>query len=139
MTCDKLKRYDLYMLLENGLLKAKMVEKEDGEYFEVNQVRKAFAEHKEECEQKNLRFYNEWKDMFEKFSPNKAELDALRKENAYLRRLALHALMGWAMGMSLVNYLDKRGSRKKQIAYFMVSQKFNNLHKIEKDKWRAGK
>ena len=29
MTCDKLKRYDLCMLLENGQLNAKMVEKED--------------------------------------------------------------------------------------------------------------
>lgn len=114
MTYDKLKRYDLYMLLENGLLNAKMVEKEDGEYFEVNQVRKAFAEHKE-------------------------ELDALRKENAYLRRLALHALSGWAVGMSVINYLDKRGSRKKQIAYFMVSKKFENLHNIAKQKWRDKK
>ncbi len=60
----------------------------------------------------------------------------LQKENVYLRRLALHALSAWAIGMSLVNHLDERGSRKKQIAYFMVSQKFENLHNNEKQKWR---
>lgn len=114
MTCDKLKRYDLYMLLENGLFNAKMVEKEDGEYFEVNQVRKAFAEHKE-------------------------DLDALRKENAYLRRLALHALSGWAMGMSMANHYLAKGSRKKQVAYYIFFKKFENLHNIEKDKWRKEK
>lgn len=59
--------------------------------------------------------------------------------NAYLRRLALHALIVYTMGMSLVNYLDPRGTRKKQIAYFIASQKFENLHNIEKDKWRKEK
>jgi hypothetical protein len=90
-------------------------------------------------EERELGYYNDWKEMFETFSPIKAERDALRKENAYLRRLALHAMSGWAIGMSLVNHLDERGSRKKQIAYFMVSKKFENLHKIEKDKWRKEK
>lgn len=66
-------------------------------------------------------------------------MDSLEKRISYLTRLALHAMSGWAMGMSLVNHLDERGSRKKQIAYFMVSQKFENLHKIEKNKWRKEK
>lgn len=63
-------------------------------------------------------------------------VNEILEENAYLRRLALHALSGWAMGMSIVNHLDERGSRKKQIAYFMVSKKFENLHNIAKQKWR---
>ena len=67
------------------------------------------------------------------------ELDALRKENAYLRRLALHALSGWAMGLSMANAYLPRGTRKKQIDYFMVFNKFDILHKIEKDKWRKEK
>lgn len=66
-------------------------------------------------------------------------VNEILEENAYLRRLALHALSSWATGMSLINYLDERGSRKKQIAYFMVSQKFENLHNKEKQKWRSEK
>lgn len=63
-------------------------------------------------------------------------VNEILEENAYLRRLALHALSSWATVMSVINYLDKSGSRKKQIAYFMVSKKFENLHNIAKQKWR---
>lgn len=72
-------------------------------------------------------------------SINKKELDALRKENAYLRRLSLHALSGWAIGLSVANAYLSKGSRGKQIKYYMVFKKFENLHKIEKDKWRKEK
>lgn len=75
-------------------------------------------------------------ESFETLSSINAERDALRKENAYLRRLALHALSGWAMGMSVANAYLSKGSRKRQINYFMVFKKFENLHNIEKDKWR---
>lgn len=77
--------------------------------------------------------------MFETFSPIKKDRDALRNENAYLRRLALHALSGWAIGMSMANAYLSKGTRKKQIEYFMVFKKFENLHNIEKDKWRKEK
>ena len=69
-------------------------------------------------------------------SINKKELDALRKENAYLRRLVAHALSGWAIGMSMAN---AKGSIEKQIKYYMVFKKFENLHNIEKNKWRKEK
>ena len=72
-------------------------------------------------------------------SINKKELDALRKENAYLRRLVAHALSGWAIGMSVANAYLSKGSREKQIKYYMVFKKFENLHNIEKDKWRKEK
>lgn len=73
--------------------------------------------------------------QFEKIQLEKVNR-RLQKENAYLRRLALHALRGWAIGMSLVNYYHKNGSRKKQVAYYMISEKFANLHNKEKQKWR---
>lgn len=66
-------------------------------------------------------------------------IDRLEKRISYLTRLALHALRGWAMGMSLVNYYHKNGSRKRQVAYYMISEKFANLHNKEKQKWRAEK
>lgn len=72
----------------------------------------------------------------DKIEELKNDRDALRNENAYLRRLALHALSGWAIGISLANSYLPKGTRKKQIKYFMVFKKFENLHNIEKDKWK---
>jgi hypothetical protein len=66
-------------------------------------------------------------------------VNEILEENAYLRRLALHALSGWAMGMSMANHYLAKGSRKKQVAYYIFFKKFENLHNIEKDKWRKEK
>lgn len=63
-------------------------------------------------------------------------VNEILEENAYLRRLALHAMSGWAMGLSMANAYLSKGSRKRQINYFMVFKKFENMHNIEKDKWR---
>ena len=43
-------------------------------------------------EEREQGYYQEWKKMFESFSPIKKESDALRKQNAYLRMLAAHAI-----------------------------------------------
>ena len=90
-------------------------------------------------EEREIGTYDDWEKMFETFSPIKKDRDALRNENAYLRRLALHALSCWAIGMSMANAYLPKGTRKKQIDYFMVLKKFENLHNIEKDKWRKEK
>ena len=106
---------------------------------ELKSINKKLEDAITKVEDRNIRYYNDWKKMFETFSQINKELDALRKENAYLRRLALHALSGWANGLSLANAYLPKGTRKKQIDYFMVFKKFENLHKIEKDKWRKEK
>lgn len=66
-------------------------------------------------------------------------MDSLEKRISYLTRLALHALSGWAMGMSMANHYLAKGSRKKQVSYYIFFKKFENLHNIEKDKWRKEK
>lgn len=106
---------------------------------ELKSINKKLEDAINKVEEREIGTYNDWKKMFETFSPIKKDRDALRNENAYLRRLALHALSGWAMGMSMANAYLSKGTRKKQIDYFMVFKKFENLHNIEKDKWRKEK
>lgn len=103
--------------------------------FKIEDLRDALIESNDKIEE--LKYIN--KRLEDAISPIKKDRDALRNENAYLRRLALHALSGWAMGMSMANAYLPKGTRKKQIDYFMVFKKFENLHNIEKDKWRKEK
>lgn len=68
-----------------------------------------------------------------------AAVNEILEENAYLRRLSLHALSGWAMGLSIVNALHENGTKKRQIAYFIKHRNFENMYRKEKDKWRKSK
>lgn len=136
---EKLKRYDICNLLDEGLLKYEMVEKDDGEYVKAEDAKKAFALHKDYCENINSSYYEDWKKMFESYVPVKEENERLKEENAYLRRLSLHALSGWAMGLSIVNALHENGTKKRQIAYFIKHRNFENMYRKEKDKWRKSK
>lgn len=121
MKCDELKQ------VENPI--------EWGLYYDKAEVDEAIAELKHQVWEADERAIDAGATSHEKMQ----ECEAKDKEIAYLRRIALHALSSWAMGMSLANYYLAKGSRKKQIAYFMVSKKFENLHNIEKDKWRKEK
>lgn len=66
-------------------------------------------------------------------------VNEILEENAYLRRLALHALSAWAISMGLINKLYIKGSEKKFFKYCFVGKKFENLHNIAKQKWRDKK
>lgn len=84
-------------------------------------------------------FFGKEVDYIYKAKEVDALVSRLEKERAYFKRLALHALSGWAMGISLANAYLPKGTRQKQIKYFMVFKKFENMHNIEKYKWRVGK
>lgn len=121
MKCDELKE------VENPI--------EWGLYYNKAEVDEAIAELKHQVWEADERAIDAGATSHEKMQ----ECEAKDKEIAYLRRLALHALSGWAMGLSMANAYLPRGTRKKQFDYFRVFQKFDILHKIEKDKWRKEK
>jgi len=99
---------------------------------ELKSIRKRLEDANAKLEKQNYDAEKAVKCIYER-------MDSLEKRISYLTRLALHALSGWAIGMSMANAYLSKGSRGKQIKYYMVFEKFENLHNIEKNKWRKEK